>query len=140
MCALQRPHDDQSQVRVRLETVAVLGLLEYCRAGGAGLVSSDALFYETGRNPYPVRRAHAEAALAEAVARQALTPLVEIRADDLEMAGLRPLDALHLASAEAIEADYLCTCDDQLLTRGRTLAAAPLRVVSPLELTTELNL
>ncbi len=140
MCALQRPHDDQSQVRVRLETVAVLGLLEYCRAGGAGLASSDALVYEAGRNPHPVRRAHAEATLAEAVARQALTPFVEVRADDLVVAGLRPLDALHLASAEAIEADYLCTCDDQLLGRGRTLAAAPLRVVSPLELTTELNL
>ena len=81
-----------------------------------------------------------EVPLAEAVARQALTPFVEVRADDLVVAGLRPLDALHLASAEAIEADYLCNCDDQLLGRGRTLAAAPLRVVSPLELTTELNL
>ena len=139
MCALQRPHDDQTQVRVRLEAVAVLGLLEHCRAGGAGLVSSDALMYEAGRNPHPLRRAHAEAALAGA-ARQPLTPAVEARADDLVAAGLRPLDALHLASAEAVGADYLCTCDDQLLRQGRALAAAPLRVVSPVELTTELGL
>jgi hypothetical protein len=140
MCAIQRPHDDQSQVRVRLETVAVLGLLECCRTGGGELASSDALVFEAGRNPYPVRRAHAEATLAGATARQPLTPAVEARADDLVVAGLRPLDALHLASAEALGANYFCTCDDQLLRRGRTLAAAPLRVVSPVELTTELGL
>ena len=140
MCSLQRPHDDQAQVRVQLETVAVLGLLEYCRAGGAGLASSDALAYEAARNPYPVRRAHAEAALAGSAFRQPLTAAVEARADALVVAGLRPIDALHLASAEAIGADYLCTCDDQLLRRGRTLAAAPVRVVSPVELTKELGL
>ncbi len=140
LCALQRPHDDQSQVRVRVETAAVLGLLDHCRAGGAGLASSDALAYEAGRNPHPVRRSHAEAALAGAVAHQPLTPTVERRADELAVAGLRPLDALHLASAEAVGADYLCTCDDQLLRRGRVLADLPLRVVSPVELTTELGL
>jgi predicted nucleic acid-binding protein len=140
MCAIQRPHDDQSQVRIRLESVAVLGLLEHCRTGGAELAASDALIFEAGRNPYPVRRAHAEAALAAATVRQPLTPAVEARADDLVLAGLRPLDALHLASAEAIGANFFCTCDDHLLRRGRKIAAAPLRVVSPIELTTELGL
>src|SRR4051812_8808758 len=115
MCALQRPHDDQSQIRVQLETVAVLGLLEYCRSGAAGLVSSDALAYEARRNPYPMRRIHAEAALAAAAVYQPLPPEVEARDDELAEAGLRPLDALHLASAEAIGGNYLCTCDDQLL-------------------------
>ena len=140
LCALQRPHDDQSQVRVRVETAAVLGLLDHCRAGGAGLVSSDALRFEAARNPHPVRRAHAEAVLAGATAHQPLGPAVEARAEALAAAGLRPLDALHLASAEAAGADYLCTCDDQLLKRGRVLAAPPVRVVSPVELTTELVL
>ena len=78
--------------------------------------------------------------LAGATAYQPLTPAVESRADDLAAAGLRPLDALHLASAEAVAAAYFCTCDDRLLRRGRTLAVAPLRVMSPVELTTELKL
>ncbi len=140
MCALQRPHDDQSQVRVQLEAVAVLGLIEFCRNGGAVLASSDALVYEARRNPHPVRRSHAEAVLVGAATSQLLTPAVEGRADELVAAGLRPLDALHLASAEAVGADFLCTCDDQLLRRGRSLSNAPLRVVSPIELTTELGL
>jgi len=139
-CVPYSARDDQSQVRVRLEAVAVLGLLDYCQAGGAELASSDALVYEAARNPYPVRRAHAEAVLSDASAHQPLTPSVESRADDLVTAGLRPLDALHLASAEAIGAEYLCTCDDQLPRRGRVLATIPLRVVSPVELTKELGL
>ncbi|MBY0513857.1 MAG: PIN domain-containing protein, partial [Gemmataceae bacterium] len=115
-------------------------LLDHCRVGGATLASSDALMFEAGRNPHPVRRAHAEAVLAGAAVRQPLTPAVEARADTLVAAGLRPLDALHLASAEAVGADYFCTCDDQLLRRGPPLAASPLRVVSPIALTTELGL
>ena len=114
-----------TRARVR-RAVAVLGLLEHCQAGGAELASSDALFYEAGRNPYPIRQAHAEAILSTARVRQPLTPTVEARADVLVAAGLRPLDALHLGSAEAIGATYFCTCDDQLLRRGRTLAVPPL--------------
>jgi hypothetical protein len=140
MCAVQRPLDDLSQVRVRLEAEAVVGLLAHCRAGGAGLVASDALAFETGRNPHPVRRAYAEGVLAEAAARQPLTPAIEARAAALEAAGLAPLDALHLASAEAAGADYFCTCDDRLLRRARAAAAPPLRAVSPIELVGELGL
>jgi predicted nucleic acid-binding protein len=53
---------------------------------------------------------------------------------------LAPLDALHLASAEAAGADYFCTCDDRLLRRARAAAAPPLRAVSPIELVGELGL
>jgi hypothetical protein len=139
MCALQRLHDDPSSIRVRLEAVAVLGLLDYCRTGGAALASSDALVYEASRNPHPVRRAHAEAILEEATVYQALTATVEARADALVAAGLQPLDALHLASAEAVGVDYFCTCDHQLLRRGSALALPPLRVVEPILLITELR-
>jgi hypothetical protein len=140
MCAIQRPLDDQSQVRVRLEGAAIIGALDHCRTGAAGLASSDALVFEAGQNPHPGRRAHAEAVLASAVARQALTPATEVRAAELVAAGLRPLDALHLASAEAAGANYFCTCDDRLLRRARVVATPPLRAVAPLELIGELGL
>lgn len=140
MCAVQRPLDDRTQVRVRLEAEAVLGLLAHCHAGGARLAGSDALAFEAGRTPHPLRRNYAEAVLAGAAARQTLTAGVEVRAGQLVAAGLTPLDALHLASAEAVGADYFCTCDDRLLRRGRVLAALPLQAVSPLELVAELGL
>ncbi len=48
LCALQRPHDDQSQFRIRMETAAILAILEHCRTNGVGLASSDVLTYKLG--------------------------------------------------------------------------------------------
>lgn len=106
LCSIQRPLDDQTQLRVKVEAVAVLSILEHCRTGGAELVSSDALLFEIGRNPHPDRRTFAETAVAIAVVHQPLTPAVEGRASTLEAGGMKPLDALHVASAEAVGAVY----------------------------------
>ena len=46
MCSIQRPCDDRTQTRVRIEAEAVLGLLTFCEVGGVSLISSEALEYE----------------------------------------------------------------------------------------------
>lgn len=140
VCCFQRPFDDPAQLRIRLESEAVLAVIAHCRAGGCDLLSSESLEYEVGLNPHPDRRLHTEAVLAEAAEVVATSEGVERRAAELVAAGLRPFDALHLASAAAGRADYFCTCDDQLLRRGRVVQTFPPRVLSPLELVTELNL
>jgi len=56
MCAIQRPLDTPSQVRLVLEAEAVLGLLSLCQAGVLELVLSDALVFENEQNPSPIRR------------------------------------------------------------------------------------
>ena len=66
MCSLQRPLDDKVQLRVLVETEAVLGIIALCESGQAVLVSSAALEYETGRNSNPVRKAHALGILGKA--------------------------------------------------------------------------
>jgi predicted nucleic acid-binding protein len=140
MCCLQRPCDDMAQVRIRVEAEAVLGILAFCDAGEAGLISSDPLEYEMSRNPYPLRRAYAQAALVRAVTVVRLSAPIEARAGQLAAAGLAPLDALHLSCAVEAGADYFCTCDDRLLRRGRAAQSAPPKIVSPLELVMELGL
>jgi predicted nucleic acid-binding protein len=50
-----------------------------------------------------------------------------------------PLDALHLASAEAAQVDYFCTCDDRLLKKAKTVHDLKTVVVSPIELAEELE-
>jgi predicted nucleic acid-binding protein len=140
LCSIQRPLDDQSQLRVRLEGEAVTAVVNRCKAGLAELVSSDVLRFENARNPHPVRRTHAEEVLAIAGVDQPLTPEIEARARVLEGFGVKPLDALHSASAEAVGAVYFCTCDDRLLRRARPLVLPPTKVVSPLELLTELGI
>jgi hypothetical protein len=140
MCSLQRPLDDKSQLRVRLEAEAVLGIISFCESGQAALVSSDALEFETRRNPHPVRRAHSLAILSEARHLVRLSPNVEQRATALIQAGLKPLDALHLSCAVESGADYFCTCDDRLLRRARAAHTGTPKVISPLELVAELGL
>ena len=45
-CCLNRPFDDQSQDRVRLETEAILNILEYCQNDKWILAASEALDFE----------------------------------------------------------------------------------------------
>jgi predicted nucleic acid-binding protein len=52
---------------------------------------------------------------------------------------MKPLDALHLASAVEAKADFFCTCDDRLLKRAREAETGRTRVVSPPELVTEVS-
>jgi predicted nucleic acid-binding protein len=68
-----------------------------------------------------------------------LTEEVEQRARELQALGFKPLDAAHLACAEAAHADFFCTCDDRLLKRAKALIGPGTRVVSPIELTEELE-
>ena len=59
ICAIQRPFDDHSQLRVRLEAEAVVTLIQLCEMGLFELVISAAHEIENGQNPYPERRAYA---------------------------------------------------------------------------------
>ena len=64
---------------------------------------------------------------------------VEERARAFHALGLKPLDALHLASAVEAQADYFCTCDDRLLRRAQTADTLQTKVVSPLEFIAEVT-
>ena len=115
MCSIQRPLDSQGDTRVATEAQAVLGILRLCELGKVTLVASDALLFEVEKNPHPVRKDYAAAVLSKAGAFTATDHRVEARARRFEAGGMKPLDALHLASAVAADADFFCTCDDRLL-------------------------
>jgi len=54
------------------------------------------------------------------------------RADELTEAGLGTADAVHVADAEALDADVLLTCDDRLIRRcRRTSERLSVRVENP---------
>ena len=56
LCCFNRPWDDQSSSRVRLETEAKLLLQERVHLGATSLVWSYALTYENNFNPHRERR------------------------------------------------------------------------------------
>jgi predicted nucleic acid-binding protein len=72
---------------------------------------------ENGRNPFPLRRQWIEKCLRLAEASVTLNDAIKSRALALEQTGVKALDALHLACAEAAGAERFLTCDDRLIRR-----------------------
>jgi predicted nucleic acid-binding protein len=139
MCSIQRPLDTKIQPRIAVEAEAVLWVLTLCEAAQIELISSDTLLFELGRNPHPVRKEYGLKVLAKAVVFAATDSDIDERARIFQAEGIKPLDALHLASAVIAKADYFCTCDDRFLKRAKAVDTGPTKVVSPLELITEVT-
>lgn len=139
LCAIQRPLDDQAQLRVRTEAEAVLSILALCEAGALTLITSGAHVVENARCPHPDRRVYVDDVLALSSHYVQGDTNGFRRAGHYEASGVKRLDALHLASAVEAEADFFCTTDDHLLRRGRAVNTAATSVVSPLELVVHLS-
>ena len=138
-CSLHRPLDSKTQIRIMLESEAILGIIGLCEAGQIELISSEVLVFEVNRNPQIIRREFGLEVLSKASSFVSLNPQIEQRAGVLNKLGLKPLDALHLASAEEVQADYFCTCDDKLLKKAKVVGDVKTKVVSPLELIEEIE-
>lgn len=121
VCCLNRPFDDQTQDRIRLEAEAVLLVLERCQAGTWQLLSSEAVDYEVSRIPDVERRRKVFHLASIARVKQHVTEAVQTRAEELERLGFKALDALHIACSEAAGADVLLTTDDRVLAKAEEL-------------------
>ena len=55
-CCFNRPFDDQTQIRIKIETEAKLKIQEEVRSGNIQLVWSYVLDYENNRNPFLERK------------------------------------------------------------------------------------
>jgi predicted nucleic acid-binding protein len=131
-CCLNRPFDDQSQARIRLEIEATEHLLRAVEAGILFWVTSDALFYEIHKCPEESRRTAVLALCARATERVASDEAALQRARALRSHGLRDLDARHLACAERGGVEGLVTTDDAFIAAaGRLTPASATRVVNP---------
>jgi hypothetical protein len=132
-CCLNRPFDDQTQERIRLESEAVLLILTRAEAGGLRWVGSEVLEYEIAQTPDPERRGRVLLLAAAAQVTVALGPAEEARGRHLEALGFRPFDALHIACAEGGRASLLLTTDDRFLrTALRSATELRTRVENPL--------
>jgi predicted nucleic acid-binding protein len=131
-CCLNRPFDDQSQARIRLETEATEHLLHAVEAGRLLWVASDALLYELRKCPEESRRTAVLALCTRAAERVTSDEVAMQRARILRSYGLRDLDALHLACAERGGVEVLVTTDDAFVTAaGRLTPASATRVMNP---------
>ena len=129
-----RPFDDQSQSRVRLESEAVLTILEWVRDGRMVLMGSSVIRYELGKTTDEERRRAAELLSMGATDSVILSEDIEARGRAIEALGIKALDALHLACAEAGGADFFLTTDAALVQRATAHSAMlSVKVQNPLQ-------
>jgi predicted nucleic acid-binding protein len=132
-CCLNRPFDDQTQDRIRLEAEAVLLILGHVHRGEWRWIGSEVLRFEVAQNPDAERRRRVEVLVASATESVSLDEPVEQRGTELERLGFGAFDALHLACAEHAGADAFLTTDDGLLRRAlRHREQVRVRVDNPL--------
>ena len=139
-CALQRPLDDRTQFRIRVEAEAVETVLREVERGNVTLLGSDVLVAESTVASDATRRDFAAETIALAGSRVRLTSVVEQRARPYRSAGIKALDALHLASAVEGGADYFCTTDDRFFKKAKAANTSGVYVVTPSELAIALGL
>ncbi len=134
--AYNRPFDDQTQPKIFLESQAVVIILQMIEAKAVELISSSVLEYENSRNPYPIKQEAMNRYLQLAGLRQEVDEAIRQRAEELEQNGLKAIDALHVACAEAVNSDYFITCDRRLINRCSGLM---MKVTNPADFVLEVS-
>lgn len=138
-CCLQRPLDNQTQPRIRVETEAVFAVLTAVQAEEVSLCQSEVLLFEIERIPDEARRTESLSMLSLANEFLSVTDAVEALATSFEEQGLSALDALHLACASEAKVDYFCTCDDRLFRKASAMPGLGCRVITLLNLVVEVS-
>ncbi len=120
-CCFNRPFDDQSQIRIRLESEAKLEIQEEIRAGKIQLIWSYILDYENNKNPYQERKKRIKGWKKYAIEDMEESSEVIETAKELNEKGFHKIDSLHIACAIIAKCEYFLTTDDQILKRARLL-------------------
>ena len=136
MCCYNRPYDDQSQIKVSLETQAKLHIQELIQKKRLELVTSYMLRYECGQNPYEMRRK----AIMQFIDMQTVAYVGLERKDEIESmaveimnTGVKFKDAGHVASAIYAKCEYFISTDMRLLK----YKTDRIKLVTPIEFVTE---
>lgn len=133
-CVLNRPFDDQSQERVRLETEAILLLLSRIERKDWIWIGSDALEIEINQTSDAEQKSRLRRII------EFVSLIIELgeqelkRASKLQDLGFVGFDAVHLACAESGKVDVFLTTDDRLLKLAKKLVKKlDVKVENPLD-------
>ena len=136
-CMFNRPFDDQSQIRIRLETEAKLYIQSMIKNKSIALIWSYILDFENAQNPHDERRKSVSMWRNLATIDIEETPRLLEKAREFLTYGIKTKDALHLASAIEGNADYFLTTDDRLLSKARKNNM--IKVINPVDYIKELE-
>ena len=121
----QRGFDDPGQVRIQMEALACQQIFVMAECNEVQLAWSFMHQDETLFCPFPARKY--EALRLATLCNVRVAPKGEISQlaqSFQESAGLTAKDAIHVACAVEIKADYFITCDDRLMRQAKKLDLA----------------
>ena len=130
-CCYNRPFDEQAQLRVVLETLAKLNIQQQMRDGVLEYVWSSVLDFEISKSRFLDRSLQIMPWAKGAIINVQIDDSIRFRAKEFESNGLKAMDALHVACAEAAECDWFFTTDRGILKKARNLTS--MRVANPVE-------
>ncbi|MGH7801827.1 MAG: PIN domain-containing protein [Thermodesulfobacteriota bacterium] len=107
VCCLNRPFDDRTQDRVRLESEAVLTIFSRGQTENWILLSSEVVDIEISKIPEDDRKQNVSFLSSISQSYIIIDTDTEKRAIELGELGFKSFDALHLACAEKGKADIL---------------------------------
>jgi predicted nucleic acid-binding protein len=117
---------------VRMEREAVLAIIDLCEAEDWNFFGSDVLFDEMSLIADKIKKQKILLLCESAELYVALTNEIVTRAKRLEKHGIKPYDALHIASAESGGADIFLTTDRRLLNAAQR-SDVKIKVGNPLK-------
>ncbi|WP_031432416.1 PIN domain-containing protein [Methylomarinum vadi] len=137
-CCFNRPFDDQSQLRIRLESEAKLKIQEDIRAGDHELIWSYILDYENSKNPFQERKRQISKWRNYANFDVGESPQLIELAKSLLTTGVKRLDALHISCAILANSDYFLTTDDGIIKKAATIQEV--KITDPIGFIKEANI
>jgi hypothetical protein len=130
-CCLNRPADNQTQDKIRIESDAIIGILFKCFYGSWKLIGSDIVEYEIMKTPDMNKRNKALNLYSVKKEKIDFNDTIRVRALEIQKYGLKPFDSLHFASAEYRNVDVLLTVDRDFINYSRKVGSI-LRVENPI--------
>ena len=120
-CCFNRPFDDQSQIRIRLESEAKLKIQDDIIEGSINFVWSYILEAENTANPFEERERAIREWGQHAIMNIKENSAILEKAKDLNQKGVRSKDALHIACAISAGCKYFLTTDDKILNKNEII-------------------
>lgn len=136
-CCYNRPYDNQTQIKINLETQAKLYIQKLIVDGKLDLIYSYISRYENSQNPFEIRRNTIGNFFSNAIiyVDETQSNLVMDKANKIMKTGIKSKDALHVACTIIGGANYFLSTDIRLLK----YKTDEIKMLNPIEFLNELE-
>ncbi|MBO6178741.1 MAG: hypothetical protein J6O04_06185 [Selenomonadaceae bacterium] len=138
MCCYNRPYDDQTQIKIIMETLSKLHIQSLIRQGKFDLIGSYTLDYEVSRNPFKMRKLAIMNFIINNIkgyVGEERAELIKPIAESIMEHGVKEKDAYHVASAIYAKCEYFISTDIRLLK----YKTDKIKLVTPIEFVLEVE-